>query len=95
LVLGQVKAAEILNIGRPALTNFLNGKSDLSMEMIARLEKGFGIKKSELLQLKQEYDNSKIIQNAIFFRLEFKNYQKFKKTYERINAIGFHFIYHA
>jgi plasmid maintenance system antidote protein VapI len=60
--LTTVKAAEILNIGRPALTNFLNGKSDLSMEMIARLEKGFGIKKSELLQLKQEYDNSKITQ---------------------------------
>ncbi len=58
--LTTLKAAEILGIGRPALTNFLNGKAELSMEMIARLEKVFGIKKIDLLKEKQEYDNRKI-----------------------------------
>jgi len=60
--LTAVKAAEIIGIGRPALTNFLNGKADLSKEMAARLEKAFDIKKSELLQMQLEFDNDKISQ---------------------------------
>ena len=35
-------AAKRLGIGRPALSNFLNGKSALSPEMALRLEKAFG-----------------------------------------------------
>ena len=36
------EAAEILGIGRPALSNLLNGNSSLSTEMMLRLEKSFG-----------------------------------------------------
>ena len=36
------KAAELLGLGRPALSNFLNGKAALSPEMALRLEKTFG-----------------------------------------------------
>jgi Plasmid maintenance system antidote protein len=33
------EAAERLGVGRPALSNFLNGKSSLSPEMAVRLER--------------------------------------------------------
>ena len=35
------KAAELLGVGRPALSNFLNGKASLSPEMALRLERSF------------------------------------------------------
>ena len=52
------KAAELLNVGRPALSNLLNGKAALSREMALRLEKAFGVKaKPEvLLRMQSEYD---------------------------------------
>lgn len=40
LTIGQ--AAHALGVGRPALSNFLNGKARLSPEMAIRLEKAFG-----------------------------------------------------
>ena len=51
------KAAEMMGIGRPALSNFLNGKASLSQNMATRLEKAFGAKKEELVALQQEYDS--------------------------------------
>ena len=36
------KAAELLGVGRPALSNLLNGHASLSAEMALRLEKAFG-----------------------------------------------------
>lgn len=42
------EAARLLGIGRPALSNFLNGKAKLSSRMALRLEKAFG-EDSELL----------------------------------------------
>ena len=48
-------AAEILGVGRPALSNLLNGNSSLSTEMILRLEKSFGASKEKLLSLQTEY----------------------------------------
>jgi addiction module HigA family antidote len=52
------KAAELLNVGRPALSNLLNGNASLSREMALRLEKAFGVKaKAEiLLRMQSEYD---------------------------------------
>lgn len=51
------KAAEMMGIGRPALSNFLNGKASLSLSMATRLEKAFGANKEELLALQQDYDS--------------------------------------
>ena len=48
--------AERLGIGRPALSNFLNGKSSLSPEMAVRLEKAFGADQKQLLRLQATYD---------------------------------------
>ncbi|PUB18243.1 HigA family addiction module antitoxin [Paenisporosarcina sp. OV554] len=49
-------AAERLGIGRPALSNFLNGKSSLSLEMATRLEKAFGADKKQLLDMQAVYN---------------------------------------
>ena len=50
------KAAKLLGIGRPALSNFLNGKAALSQEMARRLEHAFGANREELLDLQARYD---------------------------------------
>ena len=49
-------AAKQLDIGRPALSNFLNGKSALSPEMAIRLEKAFGADRKRLLDMQAVYD---------------------------------------
>ncbi len=49
-------AAKRLGIGRPALSNFLNGKSALSAEMAVRLEKAFGADRKQLLDMQTAYD---------------------------------------
>jgi addiction module HigA family antidote len=36
-------AAELLGVGRPALSNLLNGNAALSSEMALRIEKTFGV----------------------------------------------------
>ncbi len=50
------KAAELLGVGRPALSNFLNGKAALSREMISRLERTFGADIETLLDLQARYE---------------------------------------
>lgn len=50
------EAAKRLGVGRPALSNLLNGNSSLSSEMAARLEKVFGADSSGLLERQRRYD---------------------------------------
>ena len=50
------KAAERMGIGRPALSNFLNGNAQLSQNMATRLAKAFNADKSQLISLQQEYE---------------------------------------
>lgn len=49
-------AAERLGIGRPALSNFLNGRSALSPDMAIRLERAFGVDQTLLLELQAAHD---------------------------------------
>ena len=49
-------AAKLIGVGRPALSNFLNGKSALSPEMALRLEKAFGADRKRLLDMQAAYD---------------------------------------
>jgi addiction module HigA family antidote len=44
-------AAERLGVGRPALSNLLNGNATLSPEMAVRLEKAFGADRQKLLDI--------------------------------------------
>jgi addiction module HigA family antidote len=49
-------AAQRLGIGRPALSNFLNGRATLSPKMAVRLEKAFGADRKRLLDMQADYD---------------------------------------
>ena len=51
-------AAELLGVGRPALSNLLNGKAALSPEMALRIEKAFGASHKELLQMQAKFDEN-------------------------------------
>ena len=50
------QAAKALGVGRPALSNLLNGNSSLSSEMAMKLEKAFGVSASELLAMQSVFD---------------------------------------
>ncbi|MBQ0770980.1 MAG: HigA family addiction module antidote protein [Sphingomonadales bacterium] len=58
-------AAQILGVGRPALSTLLNGKASLSPEMALRLEKAFGVKMDTLLRMQARYDAAQIQKNAL------------------------------
>ena len=49
------KAAEILGVGRPALSNFLNGKTALSSDMALRLERAFGADREHILNMQTRF----------------------------------------
>ena len=49
-------AANQLGVGRPALSNLLNGNSSLSPNMAVRLEKAFGADQQQLLELLARFD---------------------------------------
>ena len=50
------EAAGLLGVGRPALSNLLNGRASLSPEMAARLERTFGANARELIDMQAAYD---------------------------------------
>ena len=50
------RAAELMGVGRPALSNFLNAKASLSPAMASRLEKVFGANKTKLMLMQQDYE---------------------------------------
>ena len=54
------EAAKLLGIGRPALSNFLNGRAKLSSRMALRLEKAFGADSHELLRLQAETERKSV-----------------------------------
>ena len=51
------KAAKTMGVGRPALSNFLNGNAALSPQMAARLEKAFGADADDLMRRQAAYDS--------------------------------------
>jgi addiction module HigA family antidote len=50
------QAAKVLGVGRPALSNLLNGKASLSPEMALRIEKAFGPEMDHLMRMQLAYD---------------------------------------
>ena len=48
--------AEMLSVGRPALSNLLNGRAALSPDMAMRFEKAFQVDASALLDMQARYD---------------------------------------
>jgi addiction module HigA family antidote len=51
-------AAKLLGVGRPALSNLLNGKASLSPDMATRIEKTFGVSAYELMNMQAAYDTA-------------------------------------
>jgi len=56
LGLSVTAAAGVLGVSRPALSNLLNGKADLSGEMALRIEKAFGPKMETLMRMQSAFD---------------------------------------
>lgn len=54
--LGVTKAAELVGVGRPAFSNFLNGKAAATPEMAARLEVAFELEAGRLLAMQAAFD---------------------------------------
>ncbi|WP_049782147.1 HigA family addiction module antitoxin [Micavibrio aeruginosavorus] len=50
------EAAKRLSVGRPALSNMLNGKAALSADMAARIEHTFGASAHKLMDMQAAYD---------------------------------------
>jgi addiction module HigA family antidote len=50
------RAAQLAGVGRPALSNLLNGNAALSADMATRLEKAFGFPRKDLLEMQAKYD---------------------------------------
>lgn len=53
------KAAGLMGVGRPALSNLLNGNAALSPDMAARLEKAFNYPLADLMEMQARYDAAK------------------------------------
>jgi addiction module HigA family antidote len=58
------KAAELLGVGRPALSNLLNGNAALSPDMSKRLEKAFNADAQDLLARQAAYDEFRTREKA-------------------------------
>jgi addiction module HigA family antidote len=54
--LSVTEAAKILHVSRPALSNLLNAKADLSGDMALRFEKAFGVDLDTLMRMQSSYD---------------------------------------
>ena len=55
-----VETAAALGVSRPALSAFLNGRSDLSGTMALRIERAFGVKVEILMEMQTAYDIARI-----------------------------------
>jgi antitoxin HigA-1 len=57
-------AANLLEVGRSALSNLLNGHADLSPEMALRIELAFGIRMDTMMAMQTAYDVAKMRRQA-------------------------------
>ena len=62
LTVGQ--AADALGVGRPHLSNLLNGKAGITPEMAIRLGKALGSEPDSWLRLQRQYDLAQALENA-------------------------------
>lgn len=59
------KAAELIGVGRPALSNLLNGKSALSADMATRLAKAFEYSLKDLMEMQGRYEAAQAGQKIV------------------------------
>ena len=58
------QAARLLGVGRPALSNLLNGRASLSPEMAARIQKTFGVDIRQLREIQTQHDTEIALQSS-------------------------------
>lgn len=58
LGLSVKKAAEVLGVRRATLSALLNGKATLSLEMVLRIEKAFGLSMDMLMRMQAWHDTA-------------------------------------
>ena len=68
------KAAELLQVTRPALSALLNSRAQLSPEMALRIEKCFGVSMSTLLRMQSSYDIARIKKHADTIKVQKYHY---------------------
>lgn len=56
--LSVLAAAKLLGVGRPALSNFVNGRASASSEMASRIEHVFGLNAQVILDMQAAYDSA-------------------------------------
>ena len=54
--LSVVAAAKLVGVGRPALSNFLNGRAAATADMATRIERAFDVDAQTLLDMQAAYD---------------------------------------
>lgn len=60
-------AANLLGVGRPALSNLLNGHAALSPDMAARIERAFGTSARELMDMQAAFDTKSAQEKGVAF----------------------------
>ena len=70
LRLSVTRAAAVLGVARPTLSNVLNANAALSPEMAIRIEKAFGPKADHLLRVQMAYDLSQARQREGEIKVE-------------------------
>jgi len=58
------RAAQLIGVGRPALSNLLNGNASLSADMAMRLEKAFNYPRNNLMEMQVRYDAAQAKQKS-------------------------------
>lgn len=58
------QAAKLMGVGRPALSNLLNGNASLSPEMASRLEKAFQVPRARLMEMQTRYDAAQALSRS-------------------------------
>jgi antitoxin HigA-1 len=67
--LSVTAAADLLKVGRSALSNLLNEHADLSPEMALRIEMAFGIRMDTLMGMQTAYDVAQMRRRASKIRV--------------------------
>ena len=68
--LSVTDAAKLLGVSRPALSNLLNGKADLSGEMAIRFQKAFGVDMETMMRVQNSYDIAQALLRADQIRVK-------------------------
>lgn len=76
-------AARVLDVSRPALSNLLNAKADLSGDMALRVEKAFGPKMDTLMRMQSAYDIARARRREAKIRVRRYPIARFLATHPR------------